>query len=269
MKTQETECGREPQNREASERFFKEIELEFLVHELKDPLAIIESNMRMLLKKVDKYGPYTTGLEKIINRSLKNAVKASDMLYGLLEIGKSGSGNIKTSECPVDLLLIDTINETLELLSDYSCVEINDMNKDHIAGRFPDFGVILSMPDHVRQSVMNQDIYKIKQILGNLIKNALHYRDKTVNIESDIVNGYLLVHVRDDGPGIEPEHCDLIFKRYAQANECGPGLKRNKHGLGLASARIIARYLGGDITVRSAKKCGADFEMRLPLDFNQ
>ncbi|MCP3871908.1 MAG: hypothetical protein GY699_01980, partial [Desulfobacteraceae bacterium] len=49
-----------------SDSFFREVDLEFLVHELKDPLAIIESNMNMLLKKENKYGPYSKQLEKVL-----------------------------------------------------------------------------------------------------------------------------------------------------------------------------------------------------------
>ncbi len=269
MKTRDKINSGTQKNTNVSDLSFQEIELEFMVHELKDPLSVIESNMRMLLKRADKYGPYSSGLEKVLNRSLKNSIKASNMLYGLLEIGKSRAGNIVTSECKTDLLIIDTVNETLELLQDYQCIESGDTNCDKIIQEFSDFGVSLKISERVKQSVINQDLIKIRQILGNLIKNALHYRNKIVNIDSDIVDDHLLIHVIDDGPGIEPEHYDLIFKRYVQIKGCDSELKRNKHGLGLATARIMARYLGGDIIIRKPKECGANFEISLPLKFNE
>ena len=44
---------------DGSERFFREVDIEFLVHELKDPVAIIETGLRTLLERQEKYGPLT------------------------------------------------------------------------------------------------------------------------------------------------------------------------------------------------------------------
>jgi signal transduction histidine kinase len=73
----------------------------------------------------------------------------------------------------------------------------------------------------------------------------------------------LVVDVVDDGPGVEKENRELIFTRYARLNQCTI-LSRTGHGLGLAGARILARHLGGDITV---KKTIADRERAFASSF--
>ena len=77
---------------QSSEQFFRDLEIEFLVHELKGPMAVIETGLRTLLERAEKYGPLTPRQEKILKRSLRNSRKARAMLNGLLEIGRAGSG---------------------------------------------------------------------------------------------------------------------------------------------------------------------------------
>ncbi|MBT8332423.1 MAG: hypothetical protein KJP06_08860, partial [Deltaproteobacteria bacterium] len=70
-----------------AEQFFKEIEIEFLVHELKDPIAIIETGLRTLLERQDKFGPLSKRQENTLKRTLRNSKKARELLHSMLEIG--------------------------------------------------------------------------------------------------------------------------------------------------------------------------------------
>jgi hypothetical protein len=74
-------------------RFF-EISIEFLIHELKDPISIIETGLRTVLEKQDQYGPLSTKQANTLMRSLQHARKARGLLHDLLEIGRS------RPECP-------------------------------------------------------------------------------------------------------------------------------------------------------------------------
>jgi signal transduction histidine kinase len=111
---------------------------------------------------------------------------------------------------------------------------------------------------------MQQDQVKYCQIVGNLLKNALHFRRERIEIEMAKNKEFLLVAVTDDGPGVEPEQCESIFERYSQGKECTV-TPRQGHGLGLAGARILARCLGGDIELTCSKTEGTKFELRLPM----
>jgi signal transduction histidine kinase len=76
----------------AEGRFFRDIDVEFLIHELKDPIAVIETAVRMLLEKKEKYGPLTARQQKTLDRALRNAKKARSLLADLLEVGRSDAG---------------------------------------------------------------------------------------------------------------------------------------------------------------------------------
>jgi signal transduction histidine kinase len=100
-----------------------------------------------------------------------------------------------------------------------------------------------------------------------LIKNALRFRRKKLELSLRRMNGALAIEVRDDGPGIRPEHHALIFERYAQV-EADAALERKGHGLGLAGALILARRIGGDIAVHSELGQGTMFRFTLPFALN-
>ncbi len=84
----------------------------------------------------------------------------------------------------------------------------------------------------------------------------------------DLLEDQLIIEVVDDGPGVEKENRELIFERYKRLKACVL-LSRTGHGLGLAGARILARHLGGDITVKSGRSSGAAFRLTLPLTFHE
>ena len=80
------------------EEFFKNLDIEFLIHELKDPIAVIETGARTLLEKQDKFGSLSTRQEKTMNRIIRNAGKAREMLYSLLEVGRSEAGSFTCNQ---------------------------------------------------------------------------------------------------------------------------------------------------------------------------
>ena len=114
---------------------------------------------------------------------------------------------------------------------------------------------------------MHQDEIKFRQIVGNLIKNAVDHRKQRVEIKMNCERERLFVEVIDDGPGIDPESHELIFQRYTQVKECSIS-PRNGHGLGLAGARVLARCLGGDIEIENERGKGATFRLILPITFS-
>ncbi len=261
---------KEPDHQLESERFLCEMEAEFLIHELKDPLAVIESGMELLLKKPDKFGPYSTVLQKILNRTLRNSRKASHMLYGLLEVGRSQEGQFVITDISPSDLVLAVLSESLELLPHNPEKDVPDnMNSEDMHQVLEAQGIHVEISQETYQSKLLQDEVKIRQITGNLIKNALHYMNESLNISIDIKGSELHIHMSDDGPGIDPSQHELIFRRYAQVKNSIPEVQRSKHGLGLAGARIIARCLGGDITLNSRKGEGADFLLKLPVPFNK
>ena len=249
----------------ASDQFFREIEIQFLIHELKDPIAIIETGLRTLLEKQEKFGALTVKQQNTLKRTLRNSKKARSMLNNLLEIGRSESGCFICSHFHPAKAVYQALKDSLEIMTGPLSEELGkyQAEKDAIE-LLARNGIVLDFSDRVKNTEIFQDEIKFHQIAGNLFKNALHHRRARVNIEMDVEDEHLIMIVSDDGPGVEPEHQEMIFKRYAQVKECSI-VPRKGHGLGLAGALILARCLGGDITIDNRPGQGATFRLMLPV----
>jgi len=247
------------------EQFFREIEIPFLIHELKDPIAVIETGLRTLLEKRDKFGPLSSKQENTLKRTLRNTRKARTMLNDLLEIGRSESGCLFCSHFYPATSVYQALKDALEIMTGPLADEIGKYQAEKDAAELLSRnGITVEISANGQNTEVFQDEVKFRQIAGNLFKNALYHRRERIRILMDIADDTLLLAVSDDGPGIEPEHHDMIFRRYAQVAECSV-VARKGHGLGLAGAQILARCLGGDIKIDSCKGQGATFRLMLPV----
>jgi len=245
--------------------FFKELETEILVHELKDPLSVVETGARTLLERREKMGALSGRQEKTLKRILRNTQKARIMLYNLLEIGRSETGAFVCESFYPSEAIFDLLADVLEI----STLGISDdlracKGEAEALALLNRHGIFVAIAPQIIDIEMYQDQIKFRQIVGNLIKNALHHCKERIEIVVKPVKDDLIVEINDDGPGVDPEHHQMIFKRYAQTNEC-TSIQRKGHGLGLAGGLVIARCLGGDIELESEKGKGATFRLIIPL----
>jgi two-component system OmpR family sensor kinase len=246
-------------------QFFKEIEIEFLVHELKDPIAIIETGLRTLLERQDKYGSLSARQESTLKRALRNSKKARELLHNLLEIGRSEAGCFIGERFQPSKSVLQALKDALETNAwDVFEKFTNYENETEALGFLASSGIILDVAPPVADLEMFQDEIKFRQVIGNLLKNALHHRRQRVAIRLELDGDQLVIAVTDDGPGIDSEQHKTVFKRYAQVKDCSLA-PRKGHGLGLAGADIISRCLGGRLELESAKGLGATFRLILPL----
>jgi len=100
---------------DAPDQFFRELEIQFLIHELKDPIAIIETGLRTLLERREKFGPLSPKQENTLKRTLRNTKKTRSMLNNLLEIGRSQSGCFICSHFRPAKSVFQTMKEALEI----------------------------------------------------------------------------------------------------------------------------------------------------------
>ncbi len=94
----------------------------------------------------------------------------------------------------------------------------------------------------------------------NLINNALQHggADAVVDVSAQAKGQAIEISVRDNGPGVAPEHRERIFEPFFTSRADGTGL-------GLAVVRSVARSHGGDAWLRQNRRSGAEFVIRLPL----
>jgi two-component system, NarL family, sensor histidine kinase BarA len=126
-----------------------------------------------------------------------------------------------------------------------------------------DIEIIWTADPSVPASIVG-DGMRMRQILSNLVSNALKFTDRgSVHVHLiRSTDGRLRIEVRDTGRGIGPDRLDAIFKRFvsdATSDTTGPST-----GLGLSISRDLARAMGGEVSATSTPGSGSCFVFELP-----
>jgi PAS domain S-box-containing protein len=116
------------------------------------------------------------------------------------------------------------------------------------------------------RAVMRSDPQKVRQIIINLLANAVKFTTKgSVRLSARVYDDRVAFEVADTGPGIARAHLDRVFDAFWQVDQ-RMTRKSGGTGLGLSVARQLARLLGGDVSVRSTIGEGSVFTVDLPLN---
>lgn len=109
------------------------------------------------------------------------------------------------------------------------------------------------------------DEYRLKQVLINLINNAIKFTESgSVTVRARVIDTELLVDVTDTGRGIAKEHLENIFNEFTQITKANDTERHNGSGLGLAICKKIVEAQGGKVKVRSEIGKGSVFSFRIP-----
>lgn len=133
-----------------------------------------------------------------------------------------------------------------------------------------DLDLVLHIDDVV-PSVFRGDDAKLRQILNNLISNAIKFSDSGSVVVSvrihDRCDGHVKLHftVQDNGIGISTDAMNRLFLAYSQADS-STACKYGGTGLGLAICRQITELMGGRIWVESTPGCGSSFHFVISME---
>lgn len=206
-------------------------------HELKNPLAVLRIQAELGLKDEKRRAD-------ALQRILLRASQLQELIDRLLDATRAELGRLQLDFSAVDLL---------SLASDAAEPFLAQGAPIRVSG--------------VEGLSIQADAVRLKQLLGNLISNAVRYGgegqiDVTVGIRGD----QAFVGVKDRGPGIPFEEQKSIFDRFGQGRAArkGQGL-----GLGLFLAQRIAEAHGGTIELKSAPGQGSTFTLLLPTERSQ
>jgi signal transduction histidine kinase/DNA-binding response OmpR family regulator len=111
------------------------------------------------------------------------------------------------------------------------------------------------------------DSFRMKQILGNFLSNAIKFssNNQTIEVNVSLCENILALSVRDYGNGIETENQERIFDPFYQALE-GQKIGSGGSGLGLSICRQLATQMGGTIMLESKSGEGSCFTLYLPIE---
>jgi signal transduction histidine kinase len=241
------------------------IKLEFLIHDLKVPLAVIEAGLLSLLQKAEKYGPLTDKQSKVLERALRNTVVTRTLVNDVLELGRSSAGIINKHNFEAARLIGETLIEVFDLSDQALAEEIREQKslrelKQTLAQR----GIFFEIADDLWSRELCLDESKVRQIFRNLLNNALKYRKNRIALNFATRDKCLCISVSDDGEGIPACYHQKIFECYFQMDMKTEHCVRG-HGLGLAGVQVLIEDMGGELTLESDMGRGATFTVKIPL----
>jgi len=123
----------------------------------------------------------------------------------------------------------------------------------------------LNLSDNL-PTIINTDPLRIKQIISNLISNAIKFTGigKTIKVDVDYSDGLLHVSVEDEGIGISQNKLEHIFEAFNQ-EDSSTTRKYGGTGLGLSISSKLVKLLGGELKVQSKKGVGSKFYFDIPV----
>jgi PAS domain S-box-containing protein len=219
--------------------------LTVMSHELRTPLNAIIGYEDLLDAEVA--GPLTTKQREHLGRIRSGAGQLLGLINQILSLARIEAGKEEIYLEPVDLGGLAAEARSL---------------MDAIAQQK---GLTLSTSLPPEPVYSETDAGKVRQILMNLLGNALKFTDEgEVELSVEVENGMAALRVRDTGPGIPDEFIERVFEPFVQA-DLSQTRRHGGTGLGLAVSRELARLLGGDITVHSLPGSGSTFTLTLPV----
>ena len=243
----------------------EKISLQLFIHDLKVHLAVIEAGITSLLGKLEKYGPLTEGQEKVLVRTLRNTRVIQGLVNDSLELERSKQGVLNVSRIKVSDLIEEALVEIFDLV-DYRASEKIKVCSDlrQLRSATEEKGLMIFIDEGLWREELSLDEPKIKQILRNLLNNALKYRKSCVELTVEKQHEHLFFSVKDDGEGIPSIYHKRIFESYFQMNATDSYTVRG-HGLGLAGVMVLIEDMGGQLSLESDEGKGAKFMVELPL----
>jgi signal transduction histidine kinase len=208
-----------------------------VTHELRTPLTVIQGNLEGLIDGV--YPRDDAHLQPILDETRV----LSRLIDDLRTLALAESGALQLQKEPTDLSTL--IGETVASF--------------HVQADAA--GIALDQDLAPNVPLLQLDPARIRQVLENLIANALHYtaREGTIRVSCHSENGtHVIVTVSDTGRGIAPDELPHIFDRFYKARDS------RGTGLGLAIAKNLIAAHGGEITAESELGKGTTIRIVLP-----
>lgn len=214
-------------------------------HELRTPLTGILGSAQNLRDGLA--GGLTTAQQEYVGMIEKDSGRLIRVVNELLEWGRLQAGYIALHRSPVSLQpMLAEVAMLLRPVADRK-------------------GVRLSMPDGESTVRVQADADKLRQIVINLVDNAVKFSPSESDVEVRVETSRQVVRilVEDQGPGVPSEDRPHLFERFYRGHGAQAAAGS---GLGLAIAKNLARLHGGDITLQPGTARGSVFVLSLPVE---
>jgi two-component system sensor histidine kinase BaeS len=207
-------------------------------HELRTPLAVIQGNLEGLVDGV--YPADEAHLGPILEETRVMARLIEDLRT--LSLAEAGTLALHRESTDLGILIADVVG-SFRGAADAAGVRLEPTVDDDLP-------------------LLDVDPIRIREVLGNLVANALRYAPQggAIRIRASTGKDRVAIEVADDGPGIPPELLATVFERFTKSAES------RGSGLGLAIARAIVVAHGGTIHAENSAGAGTTIRVHLPQD---
>lgn len=213
-------------------------------HELRTPLTAIAGSLSTIL---DGYAGKVDGQkQEFLQGAYNESNRLIRLVNNLLNISRIEAGRLKFELNSFELCkIIEEVVENLEAQAKEKAINLV-------------FGC------QKLQVLADQD--KVREILVNLIGNALKFTDKgRVAVDAFRQDGLAVIVVEDTGNGILPEDQDKLFKKFERVDGVQASKQKGGAGLGLYICRNLLKGMAGEIWLKSAHGKGSTFFFTLPI----
>jgi PAS domain S-box-containing protein len=221
-------------------------------HEIRTPMNSILGFSQLL----NEEGASEVEKEHYINLILNNGKDLMNLIDDIIDISKIEVKQLKVFNSVFDL---DELFH--ELLMNFESYLKTKSAKS-------DLKLVHNKPNPNSSLFINTDIDRLKQVIKNLIDNAIKFTDRGhvefgYQIQKNNRKQELLIFVKDTGIGIPKKKQSIIFESFTQASDSDSKIYGGT-GLGLAISKRIVELLGGKIWLESEKNSGSSFYISFP-----
>ncbi len=246
LKQKEEELRKAKEKAEESDRLKSEF-LANMSHEIRTPMNGIMGFATILKQE----GSDKDNWKHYVDVIYQSSSQLLRLINDIVDFSKIQAGQMNVEEEEVDIA--DLLHSTKELFEE----KRNRDGKENIELK-------INIDSRLEKEFVKTDLRKLKQVLSNLVENALKFTSEgEIEIGCHVLNSDMKFYVKDTGMGISKENHQMIFEKFRQVDSSSVR-EFGGTGLGLTISKTLVEMLGGKIWLESELGTGTTFYFTIP-----
>tara|TARA_B100000674_G_scaffold450769_1_gene420941 strand:+ start:50 stop:1285 length:1236 start_codon:yes stop_codon:yes gene_type:complete len=208
-----------------------------VAHELRTPITVISGHAQSLQAELPEVSQAKVAL------IAAEAERLGELVSVMLDLARSDAGRLK--------LELEILDLELVLLDAYERLQALAPNRLRLAP---------SLDAEIPR--ITADAERLQQCLAAVVDNALRYSTGAVHLAVSASDDSVILHVRDEGPGIPEEERGQVLQRFVRGST---SIGTRGSGIGLATVKLLMEAMQGELLIADAPGGGADLQLRFKL----